>query len=201
MTTQHDERKRKADQSAQSAHFFSYVLRFQDDGSFYVGSTNAPYARWTEHAIGIGAKATAGRGFTVCMALPFLTRKEAEYNEKRLQEALDRGPRHIEAMLAVFDQILNVVRPPKTFSQLYEEEQRYMREMERVFHHSTALSWNPGGLPPTACGYDGPNYYSTQDWEALKKMARDEDFTGNIYGREVCRRCLELEPTPMEATS
>ena len=86
MTREHEARKQTADRVAQPAHFFSYVLRFEDDGGFYVGSTNAPYTRWTEHAIGIGAKATADRRFTVCMAMPFLTRNEAEYNEKRLQQ-------------------------------------------------------------------------------------------------------------------
>ncbi len=193
MTIEHEERKRRADQAAQPAHYFSYVLQFED-GSFYVGSTNAPYARWTEHAGGVGAKATSGRTFTVRMALPFLSRREAEYNEKRLQEALARGPRDMEALLAVFDQTLNVVRPPKTFSQLRQEEERYVHEMETVFHHSTALLSNPGGFPPTACGYPEPKYFSTQSWETLKKMARDEDYTGHIYGRKVCSRCLEHAP-------
>ncbi len=179
---------------AQPSYFFSYVLRFEDDGSFYVGSTNAPYARWTEHAVGTGAKATAGRRFSVCMAMPFLTRKEAEYNEGRLQKALADGAAKIEALIGVFDQMINVVRPPKTFSQLRAEEEAYEREMQRVFHHSTALSWNPGGSLPTTCGYDGLQYYSTQDWDTLKKMASDEDFTGNIYGRRVCRKCLEYAP-------
>ena len=193
MTNQHELRKRKADELAQPSYFFSYVLRL-DDGTFYVGSTNAPYARWTEHAVGVGAQATVDRRFTVCMALPFLSRREAEYNEKRMQAALDRGHRHLEGLIAVFDQMAAAVRPPKTFSQLYEEEQRYILEMERVFHHSKALMWNPGGRPPTTCGYDGLKYYSTGDWKVLKKMARDEDFTGNTYGRKVCRRCLEYAP-------
>ena len=76
-------------------------------------------------------------------------------------------------------------------------------EMESVFHHSTALLYNLGGRPPTTCGYNGPKYYSTQDWEVLKKMARDEDFTGNVYGRKVCRRCLEYAPasSPVEASA
>ena len=33
----------------------------------------------------------------------------------------------------------------------------------------------------------------------LLKQARDEDFTGNIYGRKVCRRCLEHAPEEAEA--
>ena len=77
-----DQRKRIADEKLQPVAFFSYVIQFDNDGSFYVGSTNAPLARFSEHAIGVGAKATAGKGpFKVRLILPFLTRKEAEYNE------------------------------------------------------------------------------------------------------------------------
>ena len=197
MTIEYEERIRRADQAAQPAHYFSYVLQFED-GAFYVGSTNAPFARWTEHAVGVGAKATSGRRFTVRMALPFLSRREAEYNEKRLQKALARGPRDMEAMLAVFDQILDVVRPPKTFSQLRKEEEAHESEMRSVFHHSKALMWNLSGLPPTTCGYTGWQYYSTQSWDALIQQAREEDALravgGNYAGRKVCRRCLEHAP-------
>ena len=202
MTNAHEERKQKADAQLQPECYITYVLQL-DDGTFYVGSTNAPYARWTEHAAGIGAKATAGKRATVRMALPFLSRREAEYNEKRLQQALEKGPKSIEALLQMFEQLINVVRPPKTFSQLREEERRHVREMERVFHHSAALSYNIDGLPPTTCGYNGPKYYSTGNWEVLKKMARDEDLTGNVYGRKVCRRCLEYAPasSPVEASA
>ena len=175
----------------QPAYYFSYVLQFRDDGTFYVGSTNAPIARWTEHAAGIGARATSDRSFIIRMAMPFLTRREAEYNEKRMQEALARSPRHMEALVEAFDQMSNVVRPPKTFSQLHDEEQRYIREMNNVFHHSTATISSRVGS--TACGWSGP-FYSTQDWDTLKKMARDEDLTGNVYGRKVCRRCIDHAP-------
>lgn len=192
MTT-HEQRKSIADEKAGASYYFSYVLQL-DDGSFYIGSTNAPFARWTEHAVSKGAKATDGKQFRVRMAIPFLTRREAEYNEQRLTNALRNGIQHIEALLTAFDQMVNVVRPEKTFSQLQREEAEYLREMERVFHHSTALSFNLGPRPGTACGYNGPSFYSTNDWEQIKKMARDEDFTGNIYGRKVCRRCLELAP-------
>ena len=87
-----------------------------------------------------------------------------------------------------------MVRPPKTFSELREEEENYEIENQRVFHQSAALIFNPGGRPATACGYNGYAYYSTEDWATLQKMARDEDYTGNIYERKVCRRCLEHAP-------
>ena len=198
--TSHAERKRRSDDKAEPSYWFSYVLRLSD-GTFYVGSTNSPGARWTEHAVDIGAKATAGRPFRICMVLPFLSRKEAEYNEKRLQNALDQSPEHVESLLSVFDQMINVVRPQKTLSQLQEEEITYEREMSSVFHHSKALSYNPGGRPDTACGYGGQKYYSTTDWDQLRKMARDEDFTGNTYGRRVCRRYLEHAPAEVSAIS
>lgn len=191
----YNERMRRADAIAQPEFFFSYVLQF-DDGTFYVGHTNAPAARWSEHAAGL-SPATANRGpFRVRLAYPFGTRTEAQYNEARIQDALRAGSHRVEAMLRVFDQIIDVVRPPKTFSQLREEEAEYESEMQSVFHHSTALTYNMGRRPGTACGYNGPSFYSTQDWSVLIKMARDEDFTGNIYGRKVCRRCLEHAPAP-----
>ena len=126
--------------------------------------------------------------------MPFGTRKEAQYNENRIQAALNAGPDHVEALIRVFDQLVKVVRPEKTFSELRREEQEYESEMQIVFHHSYALMFNGGGRPDTACGYNGYQFYSTQDWDTLSKMARDEDYTGNIYGRKVCRRCLEHAP-------
>ena len=189
----HEERMAKADVKGAPAFYFSYVLQF-DDGSFYVGHTNAPASRFTEHAAG-QSPATADRGgFRVRMAMPFGTRNEAQYNEDRIQAALRAGPDRVEALIRVFDQLINVVRPQKTFSELQREEQEYESEMQIVFHHSHAFMNNPGGRPGTACGYNGHQFYSTQDWDALNKLARDEDFTGNIYGRRVCRRCLDHAP-------
>lgn len=188
-----EERKRRADWSLKPIVFYSYILQFDDDGSFYVGSTNSPLARFSEHAIGVGARATAGRSFTIRLVLPFFSRREAEYNERRLQAALAKGPLNIEAMIRVFYQIVKIVRPEKTFSQLEAEERNYRLEMESVFHHSTNLGAGIEPPKPAACGWLG-KHYGTSDWGVLIKMARDEDFTGNIYGRKVCRACLEHAP-------
>ena len=193
MDYQFEERKRKADSALRPLVFYSYILQFDDDGSFYVGSTNSPLARFSEHAIGVGAKATAGRSFAIRLVLPFFSRTEAEYNERRLQAALAKGPTDIETMIKVFNRIINVVRPEKTFSQLQDEERKYRLEMESVFHHSTNLVSGIVPPKPTACGWLG-KHYGTSDWTELKKMARDEDFTGNVYGRRVCRACLEHAP-------
>ena len=128
----------------------------------------------------------------------FGSRTEAEYNEGRIKTALAKGPVNVEAMIDNFNRISMMIRPEKTFSQLREEEEAYEREMRKVFHHSTALSWNPGGRPPTTCGYDGMEYYSTQSWDTLIQQAREEDALravgGQRQGREVCRRCLALVP-------
>lgn len=193
--TSHEYRKRQADEKAMPVFYFSYVLEL-DDGTFYVGSTNAPVARWVEHAAGIGAKATSGKSFKVRMALPFQSRREAEYNEERLQRALQQaGPQALTALIGVFEQVIKVIKPERTLSQLQREEAEYESEMQRVFHHSTALAFNFGRRPGTSCGYNGFQFFSTNNWETLKKMARDEDYTGNVYGREVCRRCLEHAPS------
>ena len=189
----HNDRMAKADEKGCAEFFFSYVLEF-DDGTFYVGHTNAPAARWSEHAAGLST-ATANKGaFRVRMAFPFGTRKEAQYNEERIQASLRVGTDRVEGMIRVFDQLVNVIRPQKTFSELQREEAEYEAEMQRVFHHSEALLFNLGRRPETACGYNGYKFYSTQDWATLIKKALDEDYTGNIYGRKVCRRCLEHAP-------
>ena len=71
----HSERIVRADAKSEPEFYFSYVLQF-DDESFYVGHTNAPASRFTEHAAG-QSTATANRGpFRVRMAMPFGTRKE-----------------------------------------------------------------------------------------------------------------------------
>ena len=188
-----DGRKRNADRALQPAAYFSYVLQFDDEGSFYVGSTNAPLARISEHAIGVGAKTTKGRSFSIRLVQPFLSRREAEYNEKRLRTSLAKGPEKVNALIEAFNHINNLIHPQKTFSQLRNEERMQRIKMERVFHHSTNLAFQVTPLKPTACGWVG-KHYGTQDWGQLKKMARDEDFTGNIYGRKVCRACLEHAP-------
>ena len=132
MTSLHEERMSRADAKAEPAFYFSYVLEYPD-GTFYVGHTNAPLARWTEHAVGIGADATAGRGeFTVRVAMPFLSRKEAQYNEERLQDALRIG--RLKDLIAVYHQMLNVVRPEKTLRELEEEQAERDRVANRSYH-------------------------------------------------------------------
>ena len=199
MELDHGERKRRADEKSSPEFFYTYILQFEDDGTFYVGSTNNPAARWTEHAVGVGAVASSGRRFTVRLVHQFLTRKEAEYNEDRIKGALSKGPVNIEAMIDNFSRISSMIRPEKTFSQLREEEESYIREMERVFHYSKALVWNPGGIPPTACGWKG-QHYGTDDWDALIQQAAVENLmtlnpkAAISVGRKVCRRCLALAP-------
>ena len=47
MELDHGERKRRADEKSSPEFFYTYILQFEDDGTFYVGSTNNPAARWT----------------------------------------------------------------------------------------------------------------------------------------------------------
>ena len=198
MRLDHEERKARADEKATPEFYYSYVLQFEDDGSFYVGSTNNPAARFTEHAVGVGAVATSGRRFSVRLVHQFGSRKEAEYNEGRIKTALAKGPVNVEAMIDNFNRISMMIRPEKTFSQLRKEEETYEKEMRRVLHHSKALAYNSGPRPPTTCGYDGLGYYSTTDWDALVQQAREEDALRAVGGgrqsRAVCRRCLALMP-------
>lgn len=223
MTTTMRERQLKADQTLQPVCFFSYVLQFDEDGSFYVGSSNAPIARFIEHAAGVGAKATAGKGsHKVRLIMPFLSRKEAEYNEKRMQYALDKRPRNLEALLTVFNRLADVVRPQKRLSELEREEREYRLEMQPLLHLNDHRGFGRPDIDPVSgemigfyfgeeeserlrirpspavCGWDGYQY-GTHNVATLKQMARDEDLTGKIYGRKVCRRCLAHAPEEREA--
>ena len=191
MTTVH-ERERASDSRFDPGVHYVYILRLRDD-SLYVGQTNDLVSRVAEHSIDAGAEATKGQEPRLVWFSHTHDRTAAHQMEQRLQAALQRSPLELEAIIERFTALLDMVRPQKTFSQLREEEEAYESEMRRVFHYSTATMFNPGGLPATACGYRG-THYSTQDWEWLKKMARDEDFTGNVYGRKVCRRCLAVAP-------
>ncbi len=201
----HEERKHRADAIAQPEFYYSYILQFDDDGSFYVGSTNDPAARYAEHAIGVGAVETSGRRFKVRLVNQFGTRREAEYNENRINDALKKGPSNIEAMIDNFDRINQMIRPQKTFSELRKEEELYVRDMETVFHHSTALLGMGSYSRPTACGWKG-KHYGTPDWSVLIHQARIEDIIDAdekvqiSVGRRICRRCLTVAP-PDPATS
>ena len=194
----HESRKQVSDRNAAPKFFYSYILQFDDDGTFYVGSTNNPAARFTEHAVGIGAKATAGRRFQVRLVHQFETRTEAEYNEKRVANALERGPKNIEAMIDNFDRINQMIRPEKTLSQLVEAERRHKVEMERSFHYT-------GGYK-VACGWVGLTY-GTSDWKEFAQEALDQ-FRGQQlglkverrWGRPLCGQCVAKIPPEIRAS-
>ena len=187
----HEERKAKADEKAAPDFYYTYVLRFEDTGDFYVGSTNNPAARFTEHAVGVGAVATSGRQFTVCLVHQFGSRREAEYNEERIQSALDKGPVNVEAMIDNFKRISMMIRPEKTFNQLRREQERYDSEQNRYMHISKAQR--------TVCGWEIPWNLSVHrpnplDIASFVQKAREEDALRGVGseppGMPVCRRCL-----------
>ena len=196
MGLDHEERKRKADENAAPEFFYSYILRFEDDGTFYVGSTNNPAARFTEHAVGVGAVATSGRRFAVELVHQFGSRTEAEYNEGRIKSALAKGPVNVEAMIDNFKRISMMIRPEKTLPQLRHEEDTYDRAMRKVRHYAT-ISYG-GVRSAAACGYDGREFPSTDNWPALIQQAREEEALktvgGRYDGRPACRQCLALAP-------
>ena len=207
----HQDRKLRSDDKSSPEFYYSYVLRFEDTGDFYVGSTNNPAARFTEHAVGVGAVATSGRGFTVCLVHQFGSRREAEYNEDRIKHALAKGPVNVEAMIDNFNRISMMIRPEKTLSQLRDEEKAYESEMRSHVHlflgnrFSNKPLWSACGWevpfhfadgPVISAGsirYDGEGYY---EMDVFVQQAREEDALravgGDPRGRKVCRRCLAL---------
>lgn len=204
----HEERKQKADEMANPSFYFSYVLELED-GALYVGSTNSPAARWTEHAVGIGAKATQGQSFKVRMVMPFVSRREAEYNEQRLQVALQTGgPQGLTALLSLYDQIINIVRPQKTLRELEVEQRDFDREIRRNFHFVTNLR-SMHLTKKTACGAEGDvvgemtsvgqgQFTGTDDWGELLQRQREkeaiESVNGKFRDRRPCPACLAMAP-------
>ena len=104
----------------------------------------------------------------------------------------------MQATLERMQSALHNVTPQKTLAELQQEQSEYETEMQRAFHHSTALSFNLGPRPSTTCGYDGSSYYSTQDWSVLLQMERErkalERAGDKPRGRQACQRCLALAP-------
>ena len=88
------------------------------------------------------------------------------------------GPVNIKAMIDNFERITHMIRPDKTFSELRREEEVYVLDMERVFHHTAAMV---GWPRPTTCGWAG-KHYGASDWDAVRQSPRP------------CRRCLDRAP-------
>ena len=197
-----EEREQVSDDNISPALWVTYILQL-DDGTYYVGQTNHLATRFIEHSLDTGAEATKGQRGKVVFFTHTHDRASAKAVETRLQRTLERSPLAIEAIVREFESMIRLVRPEKTLAELRKEEQEYESEMRTVFHHSNALTWNPGGRPPTTGGYDGFEYYSTQDWSVLKQMEREriaiESVGGRRHGRRVCNKCLALAPQDSES--
>ena len=181
---------------------YVYILRLRDN-TFYVGQTNDLASRVVEHTLDAGAEATKGQEPRLVWFSHTHDRDGARQMEQRLQAALQRSPLDLEIIVERFNSLLDLVRPQKTLRQLQEEKKAYESKMRRHFHHSDASMFNPGGRPPTTCGYDGPEYYSTNRWELLRQKQREkeavESVGGSYQGRPPCPECLAKAPAPESA--
>ena len=190
-------REQTSDLDSQPILWYVYILEL-GDGAFYIGQTNDLDTRLVEHTLDVGAIATKGTVHKLVWLSHTHSREAAQHMEKRLQTTLERSPLEIKVIIERFDRLLQMVRPEKTLRQLEAEDRAHEKEMRKVFHHSTALMFNPGGRPPTTCGYDGPEYYSTQEWSVLHQMERErkalESVGGRSHDKQVCQRCLALAP-------
>lgn len=204
----HEMRKAVADERANPAFYFSYILEL-DDGGYYIGSTNAPAARFLEHSVGVGAKATSGKSFSVKMVFPFLSRREAAYNEKRLQEAYaSAGPNAIRDFLAVVDHVSKIGRPEKTLTDLERERGEVETYLRKTFHYAVGNGIMPGAQLAAYCGWFDERvwgFYGTEDMESLVENERLYSVvlaaTGDkraalgatIYQKRSCKYCLAME--------
>ncbi len=190
-------REQASDVASQPILWYVYILEL-GDGEFYIGQTNDLDTRMVEHTLDVGAMATKGTVHKLVWFSHTHSREAAQHMERRLQATLDRSPLEIKVIIERFDRLLQMVRPEKTLRQLEAENRAYEDEKHAAFHHSTAIMYNPGGRPPTTCGYDGPAYYSTQDWSVLHQMERErkalESVGGRPHGKQACQRCLALAP-------
>ena len=201
MTTVRD-RETASDSRFNPDVHYVYVLRLRDN-TLYVGQTNDLASRMVEHTVDAGAEATKGQEPRLVWFSHTHDRHGAKQMEQRLQAALKRSPLELETIVERFNALLDLVRPQKTLRQLQEEEKAYESKMRKHFHHSNALMFNPGGRPPTTCGYDGPEYYSTNDWGHLRQMQREkealESVGGRYPGRPPCPDCSAKAPAPESA--
>ena len=201
MSTVKD-RETASDSRFKPAVHYVYILRLRDN-TLYVGQTNDLNSRMVEHTVDAGSKATKGQEPRLVWFSHTHDRAGAKQMEQRLQEALKRSPLEIEDVIERFNTLLDLVRPQKTLRQLEEEDRNYESKMRKHFHHSNALSFNLGGRPPTARGYDGPEYHSTANWDRLRQMQREkealESVGGRYQGRPPCPDCLAKAPAPEEA--
>jgi len=191
------ERETASDSRFNPSVHYVYLLRL-GDSSLYVGQTNDLVSRVAEHTIDAGAEATKGQKPQLVWFSHTHDRSAAHQMEQRLRSALQRRPLEVEAIIERFSGLLDLVRPQKTLRQLEDEERAYESRMRKYFHHSKAFLNNPGGRPPTSCGYDGPEYYSTTDWDTLWQMQREqealESVGGKFPGRPPCPDCLAKAP-------
>ena len=149
----HTQRIERSDAIAQPEFFYTYVLKLTN-GTFYIGSTANPAARFTEHAIDVGAEATRGHQFDVVMVQQFGSRREAEYNESRIKDAHARSPQNVEAMADNFRRINQMIAPQKTLAELENEARVYEMVMKRLVH-----KWLWRGMMRSAeCGWKAPSY-------------------------------------------
>ena len=197
MTTV-NEREKASDSRFEPGVLYVYILRLRDN-SLYVGQTNDLTSRVAEHVIDAGAEATRGQSPQLVWFSHTHDRNSARQMEQRLQTALERSPLEVEAIIDRFSSLLDLVRPQKTLRQLQDEEQAYESKMRRHFHHSKALLFNIGPRPATACGYDGPEYYSTNDWNELRQRQREKEAVESVGGeyrggRPPCPACLAKAP-------
>ena len=201
MTTVSDREKASDNRFGPTVHYV-YILRLGDD-SLYVGQTNDLASRVAEHAVDAGAEATKGQAPRLVWFSHTHDRRGAHQMEHRLQAALKRSPLELEAIIERFNALLDLMRPQKTLRQLQKEEMDYENRMRSLFHHSKALLHNLGQRPPTTCGYDGREYYSTNEWDTLRQMQREkealESVGGSFRGRPPCPECLAKAPAPDSA--
>ena len=195
----HEERKAAADRNANPLVWVVYILGLEG-GDYYIGSTGALAPRLMEHVQGEGAKVTAGRSFQVVMATPCLTRQAAEYNEKRLQEALAKSPRNIDLLTQVGAQLSLMIRPEKTLEQLEEDSRARSAKIQGTFHCLTG-SVGAGSILPwkafkTACGLQGDTIgrlrvFGTHDIEQFLESAEPAPWRARAtWGRDLCQDCL-----------
>lgn len=201
----HERRMEASDRKAAPKFFYVYVLKLED-GGYYVGHTNNPTARWTEHSIGVGAVGTAGKNFKVEMVQQFGTRREARYNENRLQAALDHSPANIKAMIDNFERINRMIRPEKTLRELEREAMERHSVGERRIH-----KWRAQGLRRFAeCGWEPdstqmievPGGARLPGWRPMQGTQQfsayhypeDWDWDRLAGAKDACPDCLSKRP-------
>ena len=132
-----------------------------------------------EHSLDVGAKATEGHKNRLVWWSYTFDRDSVKNLEDRIYTNIQRSPFEVKRMVEEFDELLNLMRPPKGLRQLEQEQRSYDINMGRSFYCVPVMHRN------AKCGWDvgpGGELYETGNTETLLQIKREQDALESVGG-------------------